>query len=134
MCEAWVDLIEGLVGSIATCPRYLQPEVIDSVYGIVGGMLDLPGTDQFLTRLQIFQAHFSYLGLTFAAYCMNHLVLPMLQRWLRRESLNDASWRENVPSVRNFKQCLGLTVDTVVKYLESDPGIFILFIFINFLS
>lgn len=76
--------------------------------------------------------HISTVGMEFGAYCMNHLLLPMIQRWLRRQSISNATngghpsgdeqWRENKFEVRNFKQCVGLTVETVVKYLNKNPG------------
>jgi len=57
---------------------------------------------------------------------MNHLILPMIQRWLRRQTKNDteSQWRENKFEVRNFKQCVGLMVEAVVKYTSADPGMF----------
>lgn len=38
----------------------------------------------------------------------------MLQGWLRREAARGLEWRENGPSVRNFKQAAGLATQLVV--------------------
>jgi brefeldin A-inhibited guanine nucleotide-exchange protein 3 len=53
-------------------------------------------------------------GPEFALYCVNHLLLPMVQNWLRKTGRIFRGWDNFAP---NFKQCCGLTTDLVVDFL-----------------
>ena len=46
-------------------------------------------------------------------HCVNHLLLPMLQSWLRRGNQITGYWET---STANFKQCAGFCTDLVVEY------------------
>ena len=46
-------------------------------------------------------------------HCVNHLLLPMLQSWLRRGNQITGYWEA---STANFKQCAGFCTDLVVEY------------------
>ena len=48
----------------------------------------------------------------------------MLQNWIRREALvgDGGGWRENRPSVRNFKQAFGLYTEVIVGFVRHDAG------------
>ncbi|KAF8773258.1 Brefeldin A-inhibited guanine like protein [Argiope bruennichi] len=54
-------------------------------------------------------------GSEFGIYCVNHLLLPMLQNWLRRTTKFYQVW-DNFAT--NFKQCCGLATDLVVDYIQ----------------
>ncbi|KAL1419696.1 hypothetical protein MTO96_024967 [Rhipicephalus appendiculatus] len=53
-------------------------------------------------------------GPEFGVYAVNHLLLPMLQGWLRRASKTYRGWDG---FANNFKQCCGLATELVVEYL-----------------
>jgi hypothetical protein len=55
-------------------------------------------------------------GVQFSLYCVNHLLLPMLQSWLRRGSRMHGYWDTGTV---NFKQCCGLTADLVVEFIST---------------
>ena len=54
-------------------------------------------------------------GAEFSLHCVNHLLLPTFQAWLRRGSHQPSYW-DNA-AVANFKHCSGLCADLVVEYL-----------------
>ena len=54
-------------------------------------------------------------GLSFALHCVNHLLLPTMQSWLRRGNQITAYW--DGTTTANFKQCAGLCTDLVVEYI-----------------
>lgn len=62
---------------------------------------------------------FFILGPEFGIYCVNHLLLPMLQNWLRRTTKIYRGW-ENFAT--NFKQCCGLATDLIVDYIQYISG------------
>ena len=55
-------------------------------------------------------------------YCVNHLLLPLMQTWLRRSTthLSSSAW----DFTASFKQYTGLTSDLVVEYVTrlADKG------------
>ena len=58
-------------------------------------------------------------GVKFSLHCVNHLLLPMLQSWLRRGSRLPGYWDTGAV---NFKQCCGLTADLVVEFIAKFVG------------
>ena len=58
-------------------------------------------------------------GPKFGVYCMNHLLLPMLQSWLRCGSRKYGYWDVGAT---NFKQCCGHTTDLVVDMIHDFRG------------
>ncbi|KAJ8315611.1 hypothetical protein KUTeg_007761 [Tegillarca granosa] len=55
----------------------------------------------------------------FALYCVNHLLLPMLQNWLRTGAKKHGYWETGAT---NFKQCCGLCTDLIVDFIEEFSG------------
>lgn len=51
----------------------------------------------------------------FGVYCTNHLLLPMLQSWLRRCQRTFQGWLASGP---NFKHCMGRTTELVMTWLK----------------
>ncbi|XP_054267676.1 brefeldin A-inhibited guanine nucleotide-exchange protein 3-like [Macrosteles quadrilineatus] len=93
--RVWVLLLDGLCGAtVAACPQY-QSHILDTLFTLLRELLVHPGFE-------------------FGLYCINHLLLPMVQNWLRKTSRQFRGW--DIYS-GNFKQCCGLTTDLVVKYL-----------------
>ncbi|CAG5092160.1 Similar to Arfgef3: Brefeldin A-inhibited guanine nucleotide-exchange protein 3 (Mus musculus) [Cotesia congregata] len=98
--RVWYLLIEGLASATMICPRRYQPHTLETLFHLLRDILNVPGAD-------------------FALYCVNHLLLPMVQNWLRITSKVVRGWDNFAP---NFKQCCGLTTDLVVDYLTHLQG------------
>jgi brefeldin A-inhibited guanine nucleotide-exchange protein 3 len=60
-------------------------------------------------------AHVKTAGPEFGFYCVNHILLPTVQNWLRKTSRIFRGWDNFAP---NFKQCCGLATDLVVDHLN----------------
>ncbi|PNF16156.1 hypothetical protein B7P43_G01116 [Cryptotermes secundus] len=93
--RVWFLLLEGLASATVTCPHKFQPHTLDTLFQLLRDLIHVPGPE-------------------FALYCVNHLLLPMVQNWLRKTSRIFRGWDNFAP---NFKQCCGLTTDLVVDFL-----------------
>lgn len=100
--RVWYLLIEGLASATMICPRKYQPHTLETLFHLLRDILNIPGPE-------------------FGLYCVNHLLLPMVQNWLRKTSKIFRGWDNFAP---NFKQCCGLTTDLVVDYLTHLQGTF----------
>lgn len=98
--RVWYILIEGLASATMICPRRYQPHTLETLFHLLRDTLNVPGP-------------------AFGLYCVNHLLLPMVQNWLRKTSKIFRGWDNFAP---NFKQCCGLTTDLVVDYLTHLQG------------
>ncbi|XP_017875514.1 brefeldin A-inhibited guanine nucleotide-exchange protein 3 isoform X2 [Ceratina calcarata] len=98
--RVWYILIEGLASATMICPKRYQPHTLETLFHLLRDTLNVPGP-------------------AFGLYCVNHLLLPMVQNWLRRTSKIFRGWDNFAP---NFKQCCGLTTDLVVDYLTHLQG------------
>ncbi|GFT42290.1 brefeldin A-inhibited guanine nucleotide-exchange protein 3 [Nephila pilipes] len=94
--HVWFLLLEGLAGTLATCPKQYQSETMETLFKMFRNLKEVPGPE-------------------FGIYCVNHLLLPMLQNWLRRTTKIYRGW-ENFAT--NFKQCCGLATDLIVDYIQ----------------
>ncbi|KAJ8686702.1 hypothetical protein QAD02_022496 [Eretmocerus hayati] len=98
--RVWYLLIEGLASATMISPKKYQPHIMESLFHLLKNTLDTPGP-------------------LFGLYCVNHLLLPMVQNWLRRTSKIYRGWDNFAP---NFKQCCGLTTDLVVDFIAHLQG------------
>ncbi|XP_076390499.1 brefeldin A-inhibited guanine nucleotide-exchange protein 3 isoform X1 [Megachile rotundata] len=98
--RVWYILIEGLASATMICPKRYQPHTLETLFHLLRDTLNIPGP-------------------AFGLYCVNHLLLPMVQNWLRKTSKIFRGWDNFAP---NFKQCCGLTTDLVVDYLAHLQG------------
>jgi len=98
--RVWYILIEGLASATMICPKRYQPHTLETLFHLLRDILNAPGP-------------------AFGLYCVNHLLLPMVQNWLRKTSKIFRGWDNFAP---NFKQCCGLTTDLVVDYLIRLQG------------
>ncbi|GFR02809.1 brefeldin A-inhibited guanine nucleotide-exchange protein 3, partial [Trichonephila clavata] len=94
--HVWFLLLEGLAGTLATCPKQYQSATMETLFNMFRNLKQIPGSE-------------------FGIYCVNHLLLPMLQNWLRRTTKIYKGW-ENFAT--NFKQCCGLATDLIVDYIQ----------------
>ncbi|XP_045513105.1 brefeldin A-inhibited guanine nucleotide-exchange protein 3 isoform X1 [Pieris brassicae] len=95
--KVWYVLIEGLISATVVCSKKNQPAAMESLFKLLRNIADVPGTH-------------------FGLHCINHLLLPTVQNWLRQIANVNTHWDSIMP---NFKQCCGMTTDTVVFYLHN---------------
>lgn len=98
--KVWYILIEGLASATMICPKKYQPYTLETLFHLLRNTFDTPGP-------------------LFALHCVNHLLLPMVQNWLRKTSKISRGWETFAP---NFKQCCGMTTDLVVDFVERLQG------------
>lgn len=67
--------------------------------------------------LKLFKSLITSPGIDFGFYCINQLLIPMIQNWLRFVNKSQANWQ---PIERNFKHCCGMTTDLVVEFIEKS--------------
>ncbi|ELT87809.1 hypothetical protein CAPTEDRAFT_215541 [Capitella teleta] len=94
--HVWFLILEGLSSIVAACPKDYQPQTLDTLFSLMRSAAQVPGPE-------------------FVLHCANHLLLPMLQNWLRRGNQIAGYW--DSATTANFKQCVGLCTDLVVEYI-----------------
>ncbi|XP_041981779.1 brefeldin A-inhibited guanine nucleotide-exchange protein 3 [Aricia agestis] len=94
--KVWYVLIEGLVSATVVCSKKNQPAAMETLFKLLKNIAEVPGTH-------------------FGLHCINHLLLPTVQNWLRQIANVHTNWDNVMP---NFKQCCGMTTDTIVTYLH----------------
>ncbi|CAB3234229.1 unnamed protein product [Arctia plantaginis] len=94
--KVWYVLIEGLISATVVCSKKNQPAAMETLFKLLRNIVDVPGTH-------------------FGLHCINHLLLPTVQNWLRQIANVNTHWDSVMP---NFKQCCGMTTDTIVIYLH----------------
>ncbi|XP_064629621.1 brefeldin A-inhibited guanine nucleotide-exchange protein 3-like isoform X3 [Lineus longissimus] len=98
--HVWFLLLEGMATAVSTCPKTYQPQTLEMLFDLLRSSANTPGAE-------------------FGIYCINHLLLPMLQDWLRH-CTKSYGYFEGSPA--NFKQCCGLCTDLVVEYIVQFAG------------
>ncbi|KAJ2945744.1 hypothetical protein O0L34_g587 [Tuta absoluta] len=94
--KVWYVLIEGLISATVVCSKKNQPAAMETLFKLLRNIIDVPGTH-------------------FGLHCINHLLLPTVQNWLRQITNVNNHWDSIMP---NFKQCCGMTTDTIVIYVH----------------
>ncbi|GBP90556.1 Brefeldin A-inhibited guanine nucleotide-exchange protein 3, partial [Eumeta japonica] len=95
--KVWYVLIEGLISATVVCSKKNQPAAMETLFKLLRNTIDVPGPH-------------------FGLHCINHLLLPTVQNWLRQIANVNTHWDSVMP---NFKQCCGMTTDTIVIYLHN---------------
>ncbi|KAL0275112.1 UNVERIFIED_CONTAM: hypothetical protein PYX00_003074 [Menopon gallinae] len=91
--RVWFLLLEGMHSAAIAAPASLQPCVLDMLFTDLAELIAHPGPE-------------------FGLFCINRLILPMTQSWLRQMSkVQDGDYS-------GLKQSIGLLSDLVVKYFE----------------
>ncbi|RWS30637.1 brefeldin A-inhibited guanine nucleotide-exchange protein 3-like protein, partial [Leptotrombidium deliense] len=98
--HVWYLLLDGLMNSITTCPHQHQTKAIEMSLSMLGTLRLIPGKE-------------------FAVYCMNHIALPLLQRW--SHSLSLVAETQPTLHLNNFKHFCGLLSHLVVEHLKLTP-------------
>lgn len=94
--KVWFLLLDGLTNALILCPLPHQSPIIQTIFKIFRSVFENPGVD-------------------FGFYCVNHLLIPMNQDWLRYINKTQKNW---APLEKNFKHCCCMTTDLVVEFIE----------------
>lgn len=95
----WYILIEGLSSAAIMSANANQPYVVETLYQLLRDLIENPGVN-------------------FGLYCINHILLPMVQNWMRQNS----KIQKPGDIWQNFKHCCGLASELVVDYLNHLQG------------
>lgn len=93
--KVWFLLLNHLTTSLIVDPVQHQEQILHCILKMFKGLAVAP-------------------GLNFGFYCVNQLLIPMIQNWMRYVNKAQASW---LPIEKNFKHCCGLTTDLVVEFI-----------------
>nr|XP_036676973.1 brefeldin A-inhibited guanine nucleotide-exchange protein 3 isoform X1 [Drosophila suzukii] len=96
--KVWFLLLDGLTNSLIVCPYSHQAPILQTIFKLFKNLLASPGID-------------------FGFYCINHLLVPMIQDWLRYINKTGSSWQL---VEKNFKHCCCMTTDLVVEFIEKS--------------
>lgn len=96
--KVWFLLLDGLTNSLIVCPSLHQAPILQTILKLFKNLANSPGID-------------------FGFYCINHLLIPMIQDWLRYVNKTHNNWH---PIEKNFKHCCGMTTDLVVEFIEKS--------------
>lgn len=95
--RVWFLLLEGMHSAAISAPASLQPSILDMLFTDLAELIVHPGPE-------------------FGLFCINRLILPMTQSWLRQMSkVQDGDYS-------GLKQSIGLLSDLIVKYFECVPN------------
>ncbi|KAB0792866.1 hypothetical protein PPYR_14825 [Photinus pyralis] len=94
--KIWFALLEGLATTAVLAEERNQPYVLETLFKLLRDLIVNP-------------------GINFGLYCINHLLLPMVQSWLRQNM--------KIPKVgdngQHFKHYCGMATELVVEYLHT---------------
>ncbi|XP_013116379.2 brefeldin A-inhibited guanine nucleotide-exchange protein 3 [Stomoxys calcitrans] len=94
--KVWFLLLDGLTNSLIVCPYSHQAPILQTIFKHFKNLLSNPGIE-------------------FGFYCINHLLIPMIQDWLRYINKTGTSWQM---VEKNFKHCCCMTTDLVVDFIK----------------
>ena len=95
LLRVWFLLIDGIVSALSACEIEYQASTISTFFTIIESMLP---------------EHYSHFGM----FCVNHLLLPGLQTWLRTAGTTHKGWQK---SIQGLKQSFGMTTDLILDWL-----------------
>lgn len=98
--KIWYILLEGLASNTIICAKKNQPYALETLFKLLKELIICP-------------------GINFGLYCINHLLLPMVQNWLRQNSKVQKAWETVGP---NFKHCCGMATELIVEYFYHIQG------------
>lgn len=94
--KVWFLLLDGLTNALIVCSVQHQSAILQCILKLFKNLQKTPGIE-------------------FGFYCINHLLIPMIQDWLRYVNKTGISWNM---IEKNFKHCCGMTTDLVVDCIE----------------
>lgn len=93
--KVWYILLEGLCSASVISAHKNQPYILETLFKLLRDLVENP-------------------GINFGLLCTNHLLLPMVQNWLRQ----NIKIQKTADIWQNFKHCCGLASELVVDYLQ----------------
>ncbi|XP_057667053.1 brefeldin A-inhibited guanine nucleotide-exchange protein 3 isoform X2 [Diorhabda carinulata] len=87
-------LLEGLASASTLAATKNQPYIVETLFKLIRDLIENP-------------------GINFGFYCINHILLPMVQNWLRQ----NVKVQKPGEVWQSFKHCCGLASELVVDYL-----------------
>lgn len=96
--KIWFLLLDGLTNALIVCSVQHQSAILQCILKLFKNLQQTPGIE-------------------FGFYSINHLLIPMIQDWLRYVNKTCSSW--NIIE-KNFKHCCGMTTDLVVDFIEQQ--------------
>lgn len=96
--KVWFLLLDGLTNALILCPQSHQSPIIQTIFKIFRSVFENPGSN-------------------FGFYCVNHLLIPLNQDWLRYINKTQKNW---ATLEKNFKHCCCMTTDLVVEFIEKS--------------
>ena len=97
LLKIWFLLIDGIVSALSSCEIQNQSATLSTFFTILQSLMS---------------PQFSEFGM----YCVNHLLLPGIQTWLRTASTRHRGWRR---AAQGIKQTVGMTTEVVMDWLLS---------------
>ena len=97
LLKVWFLLIDGVVSALTGCPIKNQAATVTTFFSMLRSLMEPPYSE-------------------FGLFCVNHLLLPGLQTWLRMATSSSAS--------QGLKQTIGTTTDLILDWLhlaKEDP-------------
>ena len=97
LLKVWFLLIDGVVSALTGCPIKNQAATVTTFFSMLRSLMEPPYSE-------------------FGLFCVNHLLLPGLQTWLRTATSSSAA--------QGLKQTMGLTTDLVLDWMQmakEDP-------------
>lgn len=95
MTDLMTIFSDGLSSATILSSPKNQPYVIETLFKLLRNIIGNP-------------------GINFGFCCINHILLPMVQNWLRQ----NAKFQKPPDVWQNFKHCCGLASELVVDYLH----------------
>lgn len=95
--KVWFLLLDGLTNALIVCSIQHQSIILQCILKLFKDLTKRPGIE-------------------FGFYCINHLLIPMIQDWLRYVNKTGGNW--NILIEKNFKHCCGMTTDLIVDCIE----------------
>ncbi|KAF2882548.1 hypothetical protein ILUMI_23626 [Ignelater luminosus] len=94
--KIWYTLLEGLSMTAVLSAEKNQPFILETLFKLLRDLIINP-------------------GINFGLYCINHLLLPMVQNWLRQNT----KVQKTLDIGQNFKHYCGMSTELVVEYLQT---------------
>lgn len=100
--ELLLSLVDELAGLALTCSRHILSQLLTGLAEFVGGLKE------------------SRLGLPFGVYAICSDILPILQKWARREHNGFLPSAQTPQSLRNLKQATTIFTELAADYVRAD--------------
>ncbi|KAI6208663.1 DUF1981 domain-containing protein [Aphelenchoides besseyi] len=101
--ELMLSLMDELVGLILTCSRSILSKLLVGIADLVGGLKT------------------GKIGLSFGSYAICSVIIPLLQKWARREHSGFLPSSQIPQSSRSLKQATTIFTELAADYVRYDP-------------